>query len=541
MAANETAPFYQKGAAALSFGMVFSRLACGIMTPAHFPVTLPDTPSTSVSDPNTPPLLLIVDDDPLIVDSLQYFLAKEFTIVSAASRSEVQDLLARQQRQPAAALIDLGLPPLPHRPDEGFALITDLLARLPDIRIVVLSGQNDAANARHARVLGAADFVAKPAEPRQLLVLLKQLLAVGATPPAAADAALIGNSPPMQKLRLQLRQYANAPFSVLIEGESGSGKELVANAIHHLSDRAARPWLALNCAAIAPSLVEPTLFGHAKGAFTGAGNVRTGYFEEAGEGTLFLDEIGELPLDLQPKLLRVLENGEYQRVGETQSRVSRARVIAATNRDLKKEVREGRFRADLYHRLSVFAVNVPPVRELGDDRLLLLDHFRGTFARQFKVTPFTLGDEARQRWLDYPFPGNVRELRNIVIRLTTKHPAVTIERAELDDELDGEVAGKSVEEPAGSNPSEEGKDRAAIPMTQVDFDALALAHLRNATTSHHGLGEFNLDRLLRQWERAYIGAAQQLTHGNLSQTAKLLGVNRTTLYNRMETLSRTDT
>ena len=477
--------------------------------------------------PAQSPSLLIVDDDPLIVDSLRYFLGKEFAIISADTRGEALKALDQRETLPVAALIDLGLPPTPHRPDEGFALIAELLARVPDIRIIVLSGQNDAANARHARVLGAADFVAKPAEPQHLLALLKQLLAVsreavsGAA--AAADALLIGQSAPMQKLRLQLRQYANAPFPVLIEGESGSGKELVANALHHLSERARRPYFALNCAAIAPSLVEPTLFGHAKGAFTGAAGARAGYFEDAADGTLFLDEIGELPLDLQPKLLRVLENGEYQRVGETQSRTSRTRVIAATNRDLKKEVREGRFRADLYHRLSVFTVSVPPVRELGDDRLLLLEHFSREFARLFATQPFSLTEEARLRWLDYAFLGNVRELRNIVIRLTTKHPAERIGLDELEDELDeGGV--------------ETGTSPVALPADPAAFEKLALDHLRDQ--GHQG--DFNLDRLLRQWERAYINAAQQLAQGNLSHAAKLLGVNRTTLYNRIETLSRTD-
>jgi two-component system nitrogen regulation response regulator GlnG len=490
----------------------------------NLPCAVSDAPATL---PAENPSLLIVDDDPLIVDSLKYFLGREFAIVSAETRSEALKVLGQRETLPVAALVDLGLPPTPHRPDEGFALIAELLARAPDIRIVVLSGQNDAANARHARVLGAADFVAKPAEPLQLLHLLKQLLAVNReTAPgavAAADALLIGQSAPMQKLRLQLRQYANSPFPVLIEGESGSGKELAANALHHLSERAARPYFALNCAAIAPSLVEPTLFGHAKGAFTGAAGARAGYFEDAADGTLFLDEIGELPLDLQPKLLRVLENGEYQRVGETQSRTSRTRVIAATNRDLKKEVREGRFRADLYHRLSVFTVSVPPVRELGDDRLLLLEHFGREFARQFATQPFTFTEEARRRWCDYDFPGNVRELRNIVIRLTTKYPATRVGLAELEDELDDAGAA------AGAPPL-------ALPEEPAALERLALDHLNRQGAQ----GDFNLDRLLRQWERAYINAAQQLAQGNLSQAAKLLGVNRTTLYNRIETLSRSD-
>jgi len=313
-----------------------------------------------------------------------------------------------------------------------------------------------------------------------------------------------------------LRQYASSPFPVLIEGESGSGKELVADALHHLSERTSRPYLALNCAAIPPSLVEPTLFGHAKGAFTGATGSRAGYFEEAAEGTLFLDEIGELPLDLQPKLLRVLENGEYQRVGETQKRFSKARVVAATNRDLKKEVREGRFRADLYHRLSVFTIDVPSLREMGDDRLLLLDHFRDVYSRQSGAAAFKLSPEAEAHWARYAFPGNVRELRNIVIRLIARHAGRTVSTFDLDAELDAGVV------TAHGTP---------LPSDDVQLTDLALRHLRESA-------HFSLDDTLNRWEAAYIAAAQQLTHGNISQAAKLLGINRTTLYNRMDVLAR---
>ncbi|MCX8017680.1 MAG: sigma-54 dependent transcriptional regulator, partial [Rhodocyclaceae bacterium] len=321
------------------------------------------------------PALLIVDDDPLIVETLDYFLRQDFIVATAADRSSALGWLRAQDHPPALALVDLGLPPCPHRPDEGFALIGELVAAAPTLRIVVLSGQNDEANGRHARALGAVDFIAKPAAPDRLRSLLLRL--VDLAPQTAEESfPLLGNSPAMQRLRLALRQYADSPFPVLIEGESGSGKELAAQALHRLSPRRERPYLTLNCAAIAPTLVEAALFGHTKGAFTGAANARAGFFEEAGEGTLLLDEIGELPLELQPKLLRVLENGEYQRIGETQTRRARARIVAATNRDLREEVRKGRFRADLYHRLSVFSLTVPPLRELGEDRLVLLEHFR---------------------------------------------------------------------------------------------------------------------------------------------------------------------
>ena len=284
---------------------------------------------------------------------------------------------------------------------------------------------------------------------------------------------------------------------MLIEGESGSGKELVARRLHRLSAHASRPYLSLNCAAISPQLVEPTLFGHAKGAFTGAAAGKAGFFEEAADGTLFLDEIGELPLEMQAKLLRVLENGEYQRVGETQRRTARCRVIAATNRDLRRAVREGAFRADLYHRLSVFTLSVPPLRELDQDKLALLDHFR--------KGAFELDDGALARWLRYDFPGNVRELRNIVIRLSAKYPGQRIAAAELEQELD-------ISEPG-------------IPGVD-DKTEQAMRQLERS-------GVFDLDQTLKAWERAYIEAALRLTRGNVSQAAKLLGVNRTTLYSRM--------
>src|SRR3989441_3623194 len=389
------------------------------------------------------PSLLIVDDDPLITETLSYALGKDFEVMVSDSRHHAVSLLRQLDEAPQLALVDLGLPPMPHRPDEGFQLISDLLAHSPAMKILVLSGQNDAANARHARTLGAAEFVAKPCDPENLKKILLHALqfrAAEISGEGIADAdPLIGKSPALQKLKSQVSQYANSPFPALIEGESGTGKEVVANLLHRLSLRRAKPWFALNCAAISPTLVEPTLFGYVKGAFTGAASNKAGYFEDAQDGTLLLDEIGELPLELQAKLLRVLENGEYQRVGETQRRVSRCRVIAATNRDLRRDVRQGAFRADLYHRLSVFSLNVPPLREMEGDKLQLLEHFRRFYAAQSGMQPFELDDDATERWALYDFPGNVRELRNVVIRLTTKYSGQRVSVAELEPELDLEA------------------------------------------------------------------------------------------------------
>jgi two-component system nitrogen regulation response regulator GlnG len=457
------------------------------------------------------PRILLVDDDPLIVDSLSFALAADYDVVTAGDRPAAVAQL-RAGLKPELALIDLGLPPVIQLPNEGFKLIGDLLAHAPQVRIVVLTGQNEDSNGRRARALGAVELLPKPCEPNELKRVLRRALDAGALAGrdegAERERALIGDSPPMRRLRSQVDLYAASSFPALIEGESGSGKERVAYSLHHLSPRAARPFLALNCAAISPTLVEPTLFGYAKGAFTGANQARSGYFEDAGEGTLFLDEIGELPADLQPKLLRVLENGEYQRVGETTTRISRARIVAATNRDLRDEVRQGRFRSDLYHRLSVFELVVPPLRELGDDKLKLLDYYRAMYATKTGSAPFAFDDAARRRWLEYPFPGNVRELKNIVIRLTTKFAGYTIGPTELEGEFSP------------------GAERAEDPVSRARAELLSGR-------------PFSLDGALRCVEQAYLDAALQIAQGNVSQAAKLLGLSRTTLYGRLEAAGKT--
>lgn len=469
----------------------------------------------------TKPLLLIVDDDPLISESLSFAFATEFDVVISHSRQHAQKLLLQLRQAPQLALVDLGLPPLPHRPNEGFSLISELLNHSPEMKIIVLSGQNDEDNARHARTLGAIDFIGKPCDPSQLLRLLKQSLNFSGKSEQQASG-LMGDSLPVQRLRLQLSQYANLGFPVLIEGESGSGKDVVASHhLHHLTHRADKPFLALNCAAISPNLLEPTLFGHAKGAFTGASSAKSGYFEDADSGTLFLDEIGELPLELQPKLLRVLENGEYQRVGETHTRTSHARIIAATNRDLRQEVKAGRFRADLFHRISVFTVAVPPLREMGDDRRLLLDHFRVIYATQTRQQAFTLSPDAQALWLNYTFPGNTRELRNIVIRLTARHAGQEVSAELLSNEF--ECADPEIS--------------AAIQATRPQVQSLE--QTKQAARQHlNSASQINLDATLELWERGYIEAALEISAGNISQAARRLGINRTTLYNRLEGWNR---
>jgi len=448
--------------------------------------------------------LLLIDDDSLILESLSFVLRGSFKVLTAASRDAAVRLLRKRSESVPLALVDLGLPPDPHAPDEGFALISQLLSVNPTMKVIVLSGQNERANIQHALTLGAVDFIAKPCDPDLLQARLEHHLMILDAELSAREAApsttqLVGRSGAMDSLREQIGRFANTPFSVLVQGESGTGKELVAKALHQSSDRAESPFLTVNCAAFTPELLEAQLFGHAKGAFTGATGARAGFFEDAGVGTLFLDEIGEFPVHLQPKLLRVLENGEFYRLGETKPRIARARIFAATNRELIDAIRKDEFRHDLYHRLSVLTLQVPPLRDREGDADQLLEHFRLVYADQ--VAPFTFDDEAAERWRRYSFPGNVRELRNIVIRLGAKYPRMRIGLTELEPELD----------------------------SQSELDADTMGRIRS--------GEFKLDEILNNWEQRYIDAALKLSSGNLSEAARLLGVNRTTLYSKIQRLS----
>ena len=460
-------------------------------------------PDTGVARPG----LILIDDDPLIGESLAFVLRDDFHVHLVASRPEARRVLMKMDDMPALALVDLGLPPDPHRPDEGFALIKELLTVNPVMKILVLSGQSQRHNVQHALSLGAADFIAKPCDPQLLKARLDHhlmILEAEAHGPEerSHDVGLLGQSPAMDELRSQIARFANTPFPVLIQGESGTGKELVGQLLHQQSEQADQPFVTVNCAAFTPELLEAQLFGHAKGAFTGATNAKAGFFEDTGDGTLLLDEVGEFPLALQPKLLRVLENGEYYRIGETRPRIAKARIVAATNRDLLEEIRAGNFRHDLYHRLSVLTIEVPPLRKRGADSLLLMEHFRALYAD--KVPPFVLDEQGAERWSRYTFPGNVRELRNIVIRLGAKHPGAHIGLTELEAEFDGQ--------------------------SQVDGESI---HELTA-------GGFRLDEILSNWEQRYIEAALKLADGNLSEAARLLGVNRTTLYSKIQRLKGED-
>jgi DNA-binding NtrC family response regulator len=458
------------------------------------------------------PVLLLVDDDPMIVDSLSVILEDEYEILSAESRMQARELIRQAKKPPSMAMVDLGLPPTPHTPDEGFQLINELIIYNPDMKILVLSGQGEKANIQHAMTLGAVDFIPKPCDipllktrlAHQVMMLEAEIEKGGGE---YSGENLIGESKEIKNLHSVIKQFADTPFPVLIQGESGSGKELVAQYLHEQSARSDLPFLTLNCAAFTAELLESQLFGHAKGSFTGATQNKTGFFEEASEGSLCLDEIGELPLDLQSKLLRVLENGEFYRVGETQPRISNARIIASTNKDLEEETRTNRFRQDLYHRLGVLNIFVPPLRERGEDCLVLLSHFRELYA--MGNAPFSLNKEAETMLLNYSFPGNVRELRNITIRLSAKYPGQDVGVDLLSNELE-----------------------TTFTSTIASDDSWV-----QEVEQHLQTKGFRLDDQVKEWETRYITNALRISGGNLSKAARILGVNRTTLYSRIQRLS----
>jgi len=456
--------------------------------------------------------VLLVDDDPLILEGLGFVLRKQYRVITADTRQQAIEKINQVEKLPSLALIDLGLPPYPHKPDEGFALIRELLSRQPNMKVLVLSGQDNDVNIQHALTIGAVDFIAKPAEPDLLLARLRhqqRLHEIDQRRDAQKTVTIVGDSSAMQMVNNQISQFSDSPFPVLIEGASGTGKELVARALHENSVRSNEPYMAINCAAIAPDLLEAQLFGHAKGAFTGAMQEHKGFFIEVGKGTLLLDEIGELPLALQGKLLRVIESGQFYRIGETKEQQSQARIITATNKNLSEEVKHERFRNDLYHRLSILNIQLPSLSLRGDDVFLLLNVFIESYADT--VSPFILDDGARELWGQYDYPGNVRELRNIVIRLGTKYPGQSVNKEQLSAEFETELSTYALTDNA----------------TSVSDEKIT-REIRN--------NEFDLDKLLGEIESRSIRIALEMNDNNVSKAAKALKINRTTLYSRVQKL-----
>ena len=370
------------------------------------------------------PQLLIVDDDDEIRTQMKWALANDYEILVAENRAGAVEMF--RSGQPAVVLLDLGLPPQPGNPEEGLAALSELLAIDRLAKVVIITGQGEKDVALRAIGAGAYDFLCKPVEMEELKFLLKRCFHVAQLEreyremqqllQGDAFEGMLGTSPSMEAVFGTIRKVATTSAPVLILGESGTGKEMAAQAIHQRSSRKNGPFVPINCSAIPETLLESELFGHEKGAFTGAHVQRKGRIETANGGTLFLDEIGEIPLQLQVKLLRFLQEQRIARVGGREEIPIDNRVITATNADLKKAMAAGSFREDLYYRLAVVQILMPPLRERRSDIPLLAQAFLRRFATQIPKEGLAYDREAIRAMNSHTWPGNVRELENCVRR-----------------------------------------------------------------------------------------------------------------------------
>jgi two-component system, NtrC family, response regulator len=370
------------------------------------------------------PKLLIVDDDEEIRTQMKWALAADYEIQMAGDRASAIDLFGSSGA--AVILLDLGLPPHPGTPEEGLATLAELLAIDSLAKVVIISGQGEKETALRAVGTGAYDFLGKPVDMGELKLMLKRCFHVSQLEREYRELqrriqgdsfeGMLGTHARMQAVFASIRKVATTDASVLILGESGTGKEMAAQAIHQRSARKDGPFVAINCSAIPETLIESELFGHEKGSFTGAHVQRRGRIESSGGGTLFLDEIGEIPLPVQVKLLRFLQEQRIERVGGRQEIQVDTRVIAATNIDLKKAMTAGTFREDLFYRLAVVQIVLPPLMDRDDDILLLAQSFLSRYAEQNKKVGVAFGPEALRAIRSHTWPGNVRALQNRVKR-----------------------------------------------------------------------------------------------------------------------------
>jgi len=376
----------------------------------------------------------VVDDDPSVREGISGLVRSAGWMATTFASSE-EFLAAPAPREPSCLVLDFSLPGL-----SGLDLQRELLKSRVQLPIIFLTGFGDIPMAVRAVKAGAANVLTKPFDSDDLLSAIGHCLTPSLEREVRSDQCLghmIGESDAVRHVLAGIQVVAPTTAAVLIEGETGTGKELVARAIHDLSNRTRGPFIKVNCAAIPGSLLESELFGHEKGAFTGAISQRIGRFELAHGGTIFLDEIGEIPLELQPKLLRVLQEREFERLGSTRTLRTDARFIAATNRDLKAMVADGKFRSDLYYRLNVFPITVPALRDRKEDIPLLIRHFVQEFSRRNNRQIDTIPSETMGALIGYAWPGNIRELQNVLERavIVSKGPVLSVPIPELDADI----------------------------------------------------------------------------------------------------------
>jgi two-component system NtrC family response regulator len=441
------------------------------------------------ADPSTPHgRVLVVEDQEGLRTQLRWGLATHFEVVPVdSSEAALQALKAGHFD---ASTLDLGLPPDPDGSTEGLRLLEEFLAADPAMKVIVLTGNSDHENALRAVQFGAYDYYLKPVKLAELRLILERAcnlsrldrevfgdVDISATP--AGNEEILGDGPAMRRIFDTIRRVARTDVTVLISGESGTGKELVARAIHAKSPRRHRPFIAINCGAIPENLVESELFGHEKGSFTGAHTQRKGRLEMADGGTVFLDEVAELPPPVQVKLLRVLQERQLERVGGREVIPLDVRILAATNRDIKKETAVGRFREDLYYRLVVVTIPTPPLRERLEDLPLLSTRFLERYSKEYKVRTRPFSAEALTAMLTYPWPGNVRELENRIKRAVIMAQGRRITPGDLD-----------------------------LPATVREAAPMSLKEARNEA------------------ERRLMVEALQRHRGNISQAAKAIQISR---------------
>ena len=446
------------------------------------------------------PKILIVDDDEAIRTQMKWALSEQYEVHFAEDRKAAGESF--ESNSPAVTLLDLGLPPRPNEPDEGLGVLSDILAIDNTAKVIIISGQGEKQNAIEAVGAGAYDFLCKPVEMEELRLLLRRCIQVVALekeyhklqqnqrPDVFED--MLGTSPQMQEVFALIRKVATTNAPVLLLGESGTGKEMAAAAIHRRSTRKDGPFIAINCNAIPESLLESELFGHEKGAFTGAHVQRKGLLETASGGTLFLDEIGELPPAIQVKLLRFLQEQRLQRVGGRQEIQVDTRLVAATNANLKELISSGKFREDLYFRIAVVTIRLLPLRERGGDIVFLACEFLQRYSSQDGRPKMVFAPEALRAMSRYSWPGNVRELQNRVKRGVIMSSGSRVTAKDL--ELEGD---------------------------QLNLTSASTTTLRQAR---------------EHVERKMVEQALKRNSGKITSAAADLGISRPTLYELMEKL-----
>jgi two-component system nitrogen regulation response regulator GlnG len=469
--------------------------------------------------------ILVVEDDESLGRVLKKALEKEGYWVGLTSRGEAAlETLAGDTFD--AALVDIKLPDI-----EGLEILRRAEKAGLNTPFIVMTAQSTMRNAIEAMKAGAFDYLTKPFDLDELMVVVARSLERRRVSRDIHELRqevkklyepgvnMVGTSPAMQRVYKIIGQVVSTPTTILIEGESGTGKELVAKTIHYNSDRWNKPFIAVNCAAIPKDLLESELFGHEKGAFTGALERRIGTFELANDGTLFLDEVGDLPLELQTKLLRVLQDGEFMRVGGKTTLHSTARVLAATNLDLARAVRERRFREDLYFRLKVIPIYIPPLRERRTDMPLLIAYFIEKINTEMGAHISGVSPDALRKLEEYEWPGNVRELENTLIR------AAVLSSGPI-------LSAKDINLPEGPE-----------SQSQTDYDNLSLEQIiRNKLEDYfqrtRGVNVENLYSLvIERVERPLIELTLKTTRGNQIRAAQILGINRNTLRKKIAELN----